>query len=77
MVKQHASCPASFGFTLQTVTEEVLPFCAQLLGDGRFVAHAHFVHDLKVVLVLMPGPLQIETYEYELLFLLVVLNFVK
>lgn len=68
MVKQHASCPASFGFTLQTVTEEVLPFCAQLLGDGRFVAHAHFVHDLKVVLVLMPGPLQIEKYEHELLF---------
>lgn len=24
------------------------------------MAHSHFVHDLKVVLVLMPGPLQVE-----------------
>lgn len=24
------------------------------------MAHSHFVHDLKVVLILMPGPLHVE-----------------
>lgn len=40
------------------MAEEVLPLCAQLLRDGGFVAHSHFVHDLEVVLILVPGPLQ-------------------
>lgn len=61
VVEQHASCPATLGFALQTVAEEVLPLCAQLLRDGGFVAHADFVHDLEVVLILVPGPLQVET----------------
>lgn len=60
VVQQHASCPAAFGFTLQTMTEEVLPLCTQLLWDGGFMTHAHFVHDLEVVLILMPRPLQVE-----------------
>lgn len=59
MVQQHASGPAAFGFTLQAVTQEVLPLCAQLLWDGGFMAHAHFVHDLEVVFVLVPGSLQV------------------
>lgn len=42
------------------MAEEVLPLCAQLLRDGGFMAHSHFVHDLEVVLILVPGPLQSE-----------------
>lgn len=59
VVQQHAGSPAAFGFALQTVTQEVLPLCADLLRDGRLVAHAHLVHDLEVVLILVPGPLQV------------------
>lgn len=59
VIEKHAGCPATLRFALQAVAEEVLPLGAELLGDGRLVAHSHFVHDLKVVLVLVPRPLQV------------------
>lgn len=57
MIEQHAGGPAAFGLALQAVAQEVLPLRAQLLRDLRLVAHSHFVHDLEVMLVLVPGPL--------------------
>lgn len=60
MVEQHARRPTPFGFALQTVAQEVLALCAQLLWDGGLVAHAHFVHDLKVVLILVPWSLRMK-----------------
>lgn len=44
------------------MTEEVLPLCTQLLRDGGFMTHAHFVHDLEVVLILVPRPLQVNIH---------------
>lgn len=57
VIEQHAGGPAAFGLALQAVAQEVLPLRAQLLRDLRLVAHSHFVHDLEVMLVLVPGPL--------------------
>lgn len=57
VVEQSAGSPSAFGFTLQAVGQEVLALCAQLLWDGWFVAHAHLVHDLEVVFILVPRPL--------------------
>lgn len=57
VIEQRAGGPAAFGLALQAVAQEVLPLRAQLLWDLRLVAHSHFVHDLEVVLVLVPGPL--------------------
>lgn len=57
MIEKHASGPAAFRLALQAVAQEVLPLRAQLLWDLRLVAHSHFVHDLEVMLVLVPRPL--------------------
>lgn len=57
VIEQRAGGPAAFGLALQAVAQEVLPLRAQLLWDLRLVAHPHFVHDLEVMLVLVPRPL--------------------
>lgn len=57
VIQQSAGSPSEFWFALQAVGQEILALCAQLLWDGWFVAHAHLVHDLEVVFILVPWPL--------------------
>lgn len=61
VVQQGTGSPAALGFALQTVSQKILPLCAQLFRNGRLVAHSHFIHDLEVVLVLVPRSLNKQT----------------
>lgn len=57
VVQQGTGGPSPLRFTLQAMGQEVLPLCAQLFRNGRFVAHSHFIHDLEVMLIFVPGSL--------------------
>lgn len=57
VVQQRARGPPLLGIALQAVLQEVLPLGAQLLRDRWLVSHSHLVHDLEVVLILVPGSL--------------------
>lgn len=58
MVEELAGCPPHPGLALQAVRKEVLPFGAYSFRDRRLVPHPHFVHNLKVVFILMPRSLK-------------------
>lgn len=60
VVEELAGRPAQPRLALQAAGEEVLSLQAQPLRDRGLVAHAHFIHNLKIVFIFMPRPLERE-----------------
>lgn len=61
MVEELAGCPPHLWVTFQAVAKEVFPFWTHFVRNWRFMTHPHSVHDLEVVLIFVPRPLQQET----------------
>lgn len=58
MIKKLAGRPPHLWVAFQAVAKEVLPFWAHFVRNRRFMTHPHFIHDLEVVLIFVPRPLQ-------------------
>ena len=58
MIEELAGRPPHLWVTFQAVAKEVFPFWAHFVRNGRFMTHPHFIHDLEVVLIFVPRPLQ-------------------
>lgn len=58
MIEKLAGRPPHLWVTFQAVAKEVFPFGAHFVRNRRFMTHPHFIHDLEVVLIFMPRPLQ-------------------
>lgn len=58
MIEELAGRPPHLWVAFQAMAKEVFPFRAHFVRNRRLMTHPHFIHDLEVVLVFMPRPLQ-------------------